>query len=62
MKKKNLTDYVEKKPEEKLVQCYIDKSLYSDVRAQLKQNNVTFKDLVEAACKKYLDESKPKAS
>ena len=59
-KKKELKDYLPTKNLEPLVpvQAKIPASLHSEVFKALAENNLTFKDLIVASMRKFLDDMK----
>lgn len=56
--KLKLSDHIEKKPQTRLVQAFIEIKLLENVRVILKKNKVKIKSLIEAAFKQYIEENK----
>lgn len=58
MAAKKIKDYLKTKKEEKSIMVLVDKSLYEEAEKFKDQSKITWKELIEACLKKYVDESK----
>jgi hypothetical protein len=56
----SLRSYLPERKKKVPVQGRIDHDLYEKMKAQLEKDNLTWGDFVEAASKKYLEESEDK--
>lgn len=54
---KKITNYLEKKTQTRLVQAFIDITLFENVRVILKKNKIKIKSLIEAAFRQYISEN-----
>ena len=58
---KRLTDYmIKKETDYHMIQAKLERSLVETAKAQLTKDGLTWADLLRAALKKYIDESKGK--